>query len=223
MSGRRRHERAPPPGVFFLGNSMSALLRRWVIAGLLVWIPLGVTLLVVRFVIGALDASLLLIPSVIRPSIPGLGVLLSVALVLGTGALTANLLGKEMLRWTERFFARLPLVGGVYGSMKKLAETMFSGTGRSFRQAVLLQWPRTGVWTIGFITAQPGGEIVRKTLDDVVTVYVPTTPNPTSGYIAFVPRSELRMLDMSVEQAMRMVISMGVVTPDDKPELPKLG
>lgn len=193
-------------------------------AGLLVWVPLAVTLLVLRFVISALDASLLLLPESLRPQIVGVGVLLSLGLVLGTGALTANLLGKEMLRWVESVFARVPLVGPVYGGMKKLAESLFSGSGKSFRQAVLVQWPRQGVWTIGFITAEPQGEVLAKTAPDVVTVFVPTTPNPTSGFVVLVSRSELRLLDMSVEQAMRMVISLGVVSPDSaQPEAPRLG
>ena len=200
---------------------LSTLLRRWLIAGLLVWVPLGVTLLVVRFVIGILDTSLLILPEALR--VPGMGILLSVALVLGTGALTANLLGREILRWGELLLARIPLVRSVYGGMKKLAETLFSGSGKSFREAVLIQWPRPGAWTIGFITATPEGEIRTKTSTDVVTVFIPATPNPTSGFLAIVPRSELRPLEMSVEQAMRMVISLGVVTPEDKPELPKLG
>lgn len=204
-------------------TSTSALLRKWLIAGLLVWIPLGVTLLVIRFVIGVLDTSLLILPESLRPSVPGLGVLVSIALVLGTGALTANLLGREMLRWGELLLARIPLVRSVYGGMKKLAETLFSGSGKSFREAVLIQWPRAGAWSIGFITAEPVGEVREKTSADIVTVFIPTTPNPTSGFIAMVPRGELRMLDMSVEQAMRMVISLGVVTPEDKPEAPKLG
>lgn len=199
------------------------LLRKWLIAGLLVWLPLGVTLLVVRFFVGLLDTSLLILPESLRPSIPGLGILLSVVLVLGTGALTANLLGKEVLRWSELLLARIPLVRSVYGGMKKLAETLFSGSGKSFREAVLIQWPRQGAWTIGFITATPEGEIRDKTAPDVVTVFIPATPNPTSGFLAVVPRAELRPLQMSVEQAMRMVISLGVVAPEDKPEAPKLG
>lgn len=191
-----------------------ALLRRWIMAGLLIWIPLSITLLVIRFVFGVLDTSLLLLPVSLRPSIPGLGVLLSIGLVIGTGALTANLIGVEVIKWVEAAVARVPLLGTVYGGIKKLAETIFSGSGKSFRQAVLVQWPRAGVWTIGFITAEPAGEIQRKTFADAVTVFVPTTPNPTSGFIVVVARSELKLLDMSVEQAMRMVISLGVVAPD---------
>ena len=184
-------------GRFALKPTALALLRRWIIAGLLIWIPLSITLLVIRFVFGVLDTSLLLLPVSLRPSIPGLGVLLSIGLVIGTGALTANLIGVAVIKWVEAAVARVPLLGTVYGGIKKLAETIFSGSGKSFRQAVLVQWPRAGVWTIGFITA-----------------FVPTTPNPTSGFIVVVARAELKLLDMSVEQAMRMVISLGVVVPD---------
>lgn len=214
------------PGRFYFMKpipNMSALLRKWLIAGLLVWIPLGATLLLVSFVIDLLDTSLLILPEPIRPSIPGLGILLTVGVLLGTGALTANLLGREMLRWAELGMSRIPFVRSVYSGMKKLAVTLFSGSGKSFREAVLVQWPRQGIWTIGFITAVPEGELRDKTMGDVVTVFIPATPNPTSGFIALVPRSELRSLDMPVEQAMRMVISLGVVTPEDKPDEPKLG
>lgn len=194
-------------------ESIAVTLRKWVVAGLLVWIPLAVTLLLIRFLVSLLDTSLLLIPSAIRPDFPGIGILLSIFLVLGTGALTANFLGARVVLWVEEALSRVPYLGSVYNGMKKLALTVFSGSGKSFRQAVLVQWPREGIWTIGFITSEPQGEIQQR-IGDVVTVFVPATPNPTSGFIFMLPRSELRILDMSVEQAMRMVISLGVVAPD---------
>lgn len=194
-------------------ESIAVTLRKWVVAGLLVWIPLAVTLLLIRFLVGLLDTSLLLIPSAIRPDFPGIGILLSVFLVLGTGALTANFIGARMVLWVEEVMSRVPYLGSVYNGMKKLALTVFNGSGKSFRQAVLVQWPREGIWTIGFITSVPQGEIQQR-IGDVVTVFVPATPNPTSGFILLLPRSDLKILDMSVEQAMRMVISLGVVAPD---------
>lgn len=193
---------------------MTALLRKWLIAGILIWMPLGATLLVLRFVIGLLDTSLLLIPPSIRPDVPGLGVLLSVVLVLGTGAIAANYLGNRLVVWTEALLGQIPLVRTVYGGIKKLAETVLSDKSVSFRQAVLIEYPRKGLWSIAFITGSPIGEVQEKTHQKVLTCFVPTTPNPTSGFILLVPETEVTLLDMTVEDAMRLVISLGVVTPD---------
>lgn len=196
---------------------MTNLLRRWLIAGMLIWLPLGATLLVIRFVIGLLDTSLLLIPAAYRPDIPGLGALLSVVLVLGTGAIAANYLGNRVVVWTEALLSRIPLVRSVYGGMKKLAETIFSDQSVSFRQPILIEYPRKGIWSVGFITGEPIGEVQDKTADYVLTCFVPTTPNPTSGFIVLVPEKDIIRLEMSVEDAMRLVISLGVVTPSELP------
>jgi uncharacterized membrane protein len=195
-------------------HGLSRLLRRWFIAGLLVWIPLGVTLLVIRFIVNILNASLLLLPPVIRPEVPLLGVVLSVLIVIGTGAFAANYIGRRFLDWSETLVARIPVVRSVYGGMKKLAETVFSERSVAFRRPVLLEYPRKGIWSMGFQTGEPAGEVQRRTDKEVITVFVPTTPNPTSGFIVMVPREDVVWLDMSVEQAMRMIISLGVVTPD---------
>lgn len=181
---------------------------------MLIWLPLGATLLVIRFVINLLDTSLLLIPEVYRPDIPGLGALLSVVLVLGTGAIAANYLGSRLVVWTEALLGRIPLVRTVYGGIKKLAETIFSNKSVSFRQPILIEYPRKGLWTVGFVTGEPIGEVQEKTAEHVLTCFVPTTPNPTSGFIVLVPEKEVIRLEMSVEAAMRLVISLGVVTPD---------
>ena len=196
---------------------MNALLRKWFVAGLLFWIPLGVTLLVISFLVGLLDNSLLLIPEGVRPNIPGLGVLLSVVLVLLTGALVANFLGRQLVQWGEALLQHIPLVGSVYGGMKKLAETLFSDSGKAFRQVLLIEYPRKGSWTVAFQSGPVTAEVRDKTGEDVITVFVPTTPNPTSGFILFVPRKETIPLAMTVEEGMRLVISLGVVTPDSKP------
>lgn len=196
---------------------MSDLLRRWLIAGMLIWLPLGATLLVIRFVVNLLDTSLLLIPEVYRPDIPGLGALLSVVLVLGTGAIAANYLGGRLVVWTEALFGRIPLVRSVYGGIKKLAETIFSGKAATFRQPVLIEYPRKGLWSVGFITAEVVGELREKAGDEMLMCFVPTTPNPTSGFIVLVPRRDVVRLDMSAEDAMRLVISLGVVAPDSLP------
>ena len=188
------------------------LIRRWLIAGLLIWIPLGVTILVLSFLVKALDTSLYLIPSSWR--VPGLGVLLSAVLVLGTGALTANLMGRRVFSLVESLLERVPLLGSVYAGMKKLAETLFSSTGASFRQVLLIEYPRKGLWTLAFQTGSTATEIAQKTGQDLLTVFVPTTPNPTSGFVILVPRSEVVVLDMPVEDGLRLVISLGVVTPE---------
>lgn len=196
---------------------MGNLIRRWLIAGLLVWLPLGATLLVIRFVVGILDTSLLLIPELYRPKIPGLGVVMSIVLVLGTGALFGNYLGGKLLAWGEAMLSRIPLVRSVYGGFKKLTETLFSDSAKAFRRPMLIEYPRKGMWSIAFVTGTPIGEVQDKTADRVLTCFVPTTPNPTSGFIVLVPEKDIVWLDMSVEAAMRMVISLGVVTPDQPP------
>lgn len=198
---------------------MTNLLRRWLIAGMLIWLPLGATLLVIRFVVGLLDTSLLLIPATYRPQIPGLGVLLSIVLVLGTGAVAANYLGGRLVVWTEALLSRIPLVRTVYGGIKKLAETIFSDKSMSFRQPILIEYPRKGIWSVAFITGDPIGEVQDKTAEHVLTCFVPTTPNPTSGFIVLVPEKDIIRLEMAVEDAMRLVISLGVVTPDELPRM----
>ncbi len=196
---------------------MMSLLRRWFFAGILVWAPLGVTLVVIRFLVNLLDSSLLLVPTSLQPAwfnFPGIGTILTLLIVLGTGALTANLLGKKALGWAEQYLHRVPLVGSVYGSMKKVTETMFSGNGNAFKKVVLLEYPRAGCWTIGFMTADPSPRL-RTAVDgaDLVAVYVPTTPNPTSGFLLLLPRAAVRELPISVQDGMQYVISLGVVPP----------
>lgn len=196
----------------------AGLLRRWFVAGLLVWLPLAVTLLVIRFFINILDTSLLLLPQVIRPDIPGVGVLLSVVLVLGTGAIAANFVGGQALHWLEAALTHIPLVRTIYGGIKKLAETLLSGQSVAFRRAVLIRYPHANSWTIAFQTADAPKEVQTKTGQTLVTVFVPTTPNPTSGFLLMVPKEDCQRLDMPVQEALRLVISLGVVTP----ESPKL-
>lgn len=190
-----------------------ALLRQWFFAGLLIWVPLAATLLVIRFLIGLLDTSLLLLPESLRPDFPGFGVFLSVGLVLGTGALAANFLGSRMLGWAEDLLFRIPLVRTLYGGVKKLAETLFSRDSTAFKRVVMIEWPRPGLWTIGFQTGDPVRVVRDATGLELVPVFVPTTPNPTSGFIMQVPATELRVLACSVEEGMRYVISLGVVAP----------
>ena len=188
------------------------LVRRWIVAGLLVWIPLGVTIFVLSFLVRVLDSSQYLIPQSWR--FPGLGIFFSAILVVGTGALTANLIGRRIFSWFELALERVPLLGSVYAGMKKLAETLFSNSGASFRQVLLIEYPRKGMWTLAFQTGTTASEIEMKTGQDLLTVFVPTTPNPTSGFVILVPRSEAVVLDMPVEDGLRLVISLGVITPE---------
>ncbi|HWU68280.1 MAG TPA: DUF502 domain-containing protein [Stenotrophobium sp.] len=196
---------------------MNSLLRRWFVAGLLVWVPLAVTLLVIRFMVSLLDTSLLLIPEAIRPDIPGFGVLLSIVLVLVTGLLAANYLGAQTVKWIEAALGHVPLVRTIYGGMKKLAQTLLSSNSVAFRHALLVRYPHPNSWSIAFQTADTSLEIGKKTGEDLVTVFIPTTPNPTSGFLLLVPRKDVVWLDMPVQEALRLVISLGVVTPDGHP------
>ena len=193
------------------------MIRRWFFAGLLVWIPLGATLLVIRFLFNLLDASLLLVPSSFRPDVPGLGVLVSILLVLGTGVLAANFIGGKFVSWAERQLSHIPLIRSVYGGVKKLAETLFAKSSSSFRKVVLIEYPRKGMWSIGFQAGDvlPGAAVHAGA--DAITVFIPTTPNPTSGFIMQVPRRDVVWLEMTVEEGMRYIISLGMVLPDDQP------
>lgn len=204
------------------------MLRRYLVAGLLVWLPLGVTLLVVRLLVSWMDNSLLLIPEAYRPDvllgfhIPGLGVLLSVLIVLATGVVVANFFGRQLVVLWESILARIPLVRSIYSAAKQLAETMFSGHGQSFRKVLLVEFPRRGMWTLAFQTGTAVGEAQRKTGKSVINVYIPTTPNPTGGYFVMVPREDVQELDMSVDEGLRMLISMGVVVPQSADKRDKL-
>jgi uncharacterized membrane protein len=194
-------------------------IRRYLAAGLLVWVPLGVTLFVLKVFINIMDQTLLLVPSPLRPEnlvgfrIPGLGVILTFTLLLSTGALAANILGRRLLDGWEWLLARIPLVSWVYSGVKKVAETLLSPSGQSFRKVLLIEYPRKGIWSICFQTASTLDEVQARTAKEVICVFVPTTPNPTSGFIMLVPKDEVIELDMTVDEALRMVISLGVVVP----------
>ncbi len=198
---------------------MMSALRRYIMAGLLVWLPLGVTILVVKMLVDLMDRSLLLLPARYQPEqllgmhIPGLGVIVAVTVVLSTGIVVANLFGRKLVTAWESLLARIPLVRSVYSAVKQIAETMFSSNGQSFRKVLLVEYPRKGLWTLAFQTGTEVGEAQRKTGREVINIYVPTTPNPTSGFFLMVPREEVVELDMSVDEGLRMIISMGAVVP----------
>jgi uncharacterized membrane protein len=199
---------------------MISALRRYLMAGLLVWIPLGVTIIVVKMLIGLLDRSMLLVPQQYRPeqlfgvSIPGLGVIVAVVVVLFTGVIVANLFGRKLVALWESLLSRIPLVSSVYSAVKQIAETMFSSSGQSFRKVLLVEYPRKGMWTLAFQTGTEVGEAQCKTGRNVINIYVPTTPNPTSGFFIMVPKEDVIELEMSVDEGLRMIISMGSVVPN---------
>jgi uncharacterized membrane protein len=195
------------------------LLRRYLVAGLLVWLPLGATVFVIRLLVGWMDQSLLLLPQQFRPDnllgfhIPGLGVALSLLILLLTGLVAANLFGRKLVGLWEQLLSRIPLVRSVYSAVKQLVETMFADNGKSFRKVVLVEFPRRGLWTLAFLTSDEQGEVQQATGEDVVSVYIPTTPNPTGGYFVLVPREDLRELDISVDEGLKLLLSMGAVNP----------
>lgn len=200
--------------------------RRYLITGLLVWLPLGVTLLVLKLLIDMMDQTLLILPAAYHPDhllgfhIPGLGVVLSVAVVLSTGIVMAHFFGQQILDVWESVLNRIPLVRSIYASVKQLSETLLSSGGQSFRKVLLIEYPRKGLWTLAFQTGTEVGEAQARTGEEVINVYVPTTPNPTSGFFLMVPRRDVLELDMSVDEGLKMIISMGVVVPKWRGQVP---
>lgn len=201
-------------------------LRKWFFAGLLVVLPVAITVWVLQWIVGTLDQTLLILPVAWHPDrvfgvhIPGLGVVLAMGILLLVGAVTSNFVGRHLLQWSDRIFNRIPVVRSIYSGVKQVSDTLFSETGNAFRTAVLVQWPRPGVWTIGFVTGTPGGDVANHLAGEYLSVYVPTTPNPTGGYFVMLPKNDCIELRMSVDEALRYVISMGVVAPTDPADLP---
>jgi uncharacterized membrane protein len=194
-------------------------MKKYLIAGLLVWMPLGITFLVVRAIVDFLDRSLLLLPYAYQPDnllgfhIPGFGVVLAVVMVLATGMIVANFLGRRIVVAWESLLARIPVVRNLYAGIKQVLEAVLAADGKSFRKVLLVEYPRKGVWSLAFMTSSDLGEVQEKTAGDVVSVFIPTTPNPTSGFVLMVQRSEVIEMDMTVEEGLKMIISMGVVVP----------
>jgi uncharacterized membrane protein len=191
-------------------------MRKYFITGMLVLVPLAITAWVLSAVIGTLDKSLVLVPAQWRPDtyIPGLGAIITLAIVFLTGLLTNNLVGKWVVRFWERLLHRIPVVNSIYGSVKQVSDTLFSSSGNAFRKAVLIPYPHEHSYTIAFLTGVPGGDVKNHLPGDYVSVYVPTTPNPTSGFFLMMERSRVVELDMSVDAALKYIVSMGVVAPE---------
>ncbi|MEX0707885.1 MAG: DUF502 domain-containing protein [Woeseia sp.] len=191
-------------------------LRRYFIAGLLVWLPLAVTVLLVRFVINVLNRLLpasYRLESWIGFEVPGLGLITAFVVVLVTGMLAANIVGRRMVDYWEALMRRIPIIRSIYAGAKNFAEIVFSDSGQSFKKVLLIEYPRKGLYSLAFQTATSLGEVQGRTGEDVVCTFVPTTPNPTSGFIIMVPKKDVIELDMAVDEALKMIISLGVVVP----------
>jgi uncharacterized membrane protein len=193
--------------------------RRYLVAGLLVWLPIGVTLFLLKILIALMDQTLLLIPYQYRPEewlgfqIPGLGLLLTLLVLLATGLLVANIVGRSMVSLWESLLERIPIVRSVYSAAKNFTEIVFSDSNQSFKKVLLIEYPRNGVYSLAFQTSTNLGEVQGRTGEGVVCAFVPTTPNPTSGYIIIVPKKDVIELDMEIDEALRMIISLGVIIP----------
>lgn len=195
-------------------------MRKYFITGLLVLVPLAITVWVLNLIIGTMDQSLLLLPERWRPaalfgfSVPGLGTLLTLLVILATGLAAHNFVGKQVVVVWEMLLKRIPVVSPIYNSVKQVSDTLFSSSGNAFRKAVLVQYPRQNSWTIAFMTGVPGGDVRNHLHGDYISLYVPTTPNPTSGFFLMVLRSDTIELDMNVDEALKYIVSMGVVSPE---------
>lgn len=200
-----------------------ARLRRYFVAGLLVWLPLVATYVVLAFSIRLIDRSLLLLPPALRPEnligfkIPGLGVILTLALVLVTGLIVANFFGRRIVGAWESLLSRIPLVRSVYGAVKQITASLFADASQSFREVVLVEYPRRGLWMLAFVTGDTPKKFQGVVGQDLINIYVPTTPNPTSGFYIMVPPSDVKRLDVPVEVGLKMILSAGVVNPLDDP------
>ncbi|MET0321135.1 MAG: DUF502 domain-containing protein [Duganella sp.] len=199
-------------------------MRKYFITGLLILVPLAITAWVLNLVISTMDQSLLFVPERWQPrtlfgvNIPGLGTLLTVVIIFLTGLLTNNLVGNYVLRLWEQLLKRIPLVNSLYSSVKQVSDTLLSSSGNAFRKAVLIPYPHQNSYTIAFLTGTPGGDVKNHLVGDYVSVYVPTTPNPTSGFFLMLARKDVVELDMTVDAALKYIVSMGVVAPEDIPQ-----
>ena len=199
-------------------------LRRYFVAGLLFWVPVTVTILIISFLVDLLDRSMLLVPLKYRPetlfgvSVPGLGVLFAIILVFLTGVVVANLLGRRLLQFWEALLSRIPFVRSIYATAKQVMETVVSGNGKSFREVVMLEYPRRGLWCLAFVTGKGLPAAREITGDELINIYVPTTPNPTSGFFLMVAEKEIVRLDLSVEDGLKLILSTGVILPQTSVE-----
>ena len=199
------------------------MLRKYLIAGLLIWLPLAITLWVIDFIVTTMDRTLTVLPPSWHPDqvlgvhVPGLGLIMSVIILLVTGMLAANIIGARMFAWWESVLVKIPIVRPIYSSVKQVSDTLFASKGQSFRKVVLIEFPQRGQWTFGFVVGAPGPAAERELGGELITVYVPTAPNPTSGYVLIVRPSEVKELDVTIDDALKYHLSMGVVAPALRP------
>ena len=195
-------------------------MRKYFVTGLLILVPLAITAWVLSLIIGTMDQSLLLLPERWQPQrlfgfhVPGMGAVLTLLIVFLTGVATRNFIGKQVVALWESLLTRIPIVNTIYSSVKQVSDTLFSSSGNAFRKALLVQYPHQGSWTIAFQTGVPGGDVKNHLSGDYVSVYVPTTPNPTSGFFLMMRRADTIELDMTVDAALKYIVSMGVASPD---------
>jgi uncharacterized membrane protein len=195
------------------------LIKRYFITGLLIWIPLAITTWVLFLISSTADRSLLLLPPAIRPrnlfgfDVPGIGVAVSLFIIFFTGVLATNFIGQRLVGWWEKLLDRIPVVSSIYKSVKQVSDTLFSSSGNAFRKALLIHYPHRDAWTIAFLTGTPGGDVVNYLDSDYISVYVPTTPNPTSGFFLMLRKQDVIELDMAVDDALKYIVSMGVIAP----------
>jgi uncharacterized membrane protein len=193
--------------------------KRYFITGLLIWIPLAITVWVLTMIVRTMDQSLLLLPQAIRPEtllgfyIPGIGAVMTILVVLGTGLIAANIVGQRMVRFWEGLLARIPVVKSIYYSVKQISDTLFSGSGEAFRKVLLVRYPHPEAWSVAFQTGTPADDVGRLTGDELVSVFIPTAPSPVNGFFFFVRKRDTIELDMSVDDALKYIVSMGVVAP----------
>jgi len=206
-----------------VATKKTSAVKTWFLTGLLVLVPLGITLWVLNLVISTMDQSMALLPLAWQPEnlfgrrIPGLGAILTLLFILVVGVLAHNFIGQRLVRWWEALVGHIPVVGPIYTSVKQVSDTLLSSSGNAFRKALLVQYPREGSWTIAFLTGRPGGDVQNHLQGEYVSVYVPTTPNPTSGFFLMMPKADTIELDMTVDAALKYIVSMGVVAPADLP------
>ena len=204
------------------------MFKRYLMTGLLVWVPLALTLWILDFVITFMDPIILRLPPALRPEqwlgfrVPGAGLVLAAVIVFLTGMLAANIIGQRFVVWWESLLGRIPIVSSIYRSVKQVSDTLLAQNGHSFRRAVLIEFPQRGQWAVGFVVGSAGSRISKLLEPQSLTVYVPTAPNPTSGYTLILPSSEVHNVDMSVDEALKFVISMGVVMPPQQATPPSL-
>ena len=194
-------------------------MKKYFITGLLIWIPLAITVWVLSLIVRSMDQSLLLLPQAIHPEhllgvyIPGIGALLTLLVVFLTGLVTANIVGQKLVRFWERVLARIPVVKSIYYSVKQVSDTLFSGSGIAFRKVLLVRYPHPEAWSVAFQTGHPARDVADLLPDEHVGVFIPTTPSPVNGFFFFVKRKDVIELDMSVDEALKYIVSMGVVAP----------